>query len=444
MGGSSYAYDGVGNRVSQTVGADVTRYLLDVQPGLAVVLAATTGADVTRYVHSLRGIHAQQNTAGDWQWMVNDGLGSVRGVAGNDLSAVESRLLDPYGNVISGTGTNQTVYHFTGEPRDLNGLQYHRARFYNPALGVFPSLDPFEGGLGRPMSLNGYSWGEGNVPNLIDPSGAVCQSILPESCCGPDITNWFMRVVNANTSYDGAGQGYPSDREILMLISQGRFFEAIQILLDAREEELKPTIFRYGVYGLAVRSADIDYIALAEPLRLPANSIFELPLPTPNYLPRSGYRQQVVTLCDRCINSSDLGNFIFGIAGSAWGIDFETAVNGAQFFNFASGDAWSRFSPDIQGVIAGFRYHELYGNQSATTAYDFCERLNDLTENWHDFLDVENVPCATANLDNALTPIPYWNRYIFSNLPRRGDADTRPATPEEELYQFLDRLQFNR
>ncbi|MBE2267003.1 MAG: hypothetical protein IAE80_02140 [Anaerolinea sp.] len=148
MGGSSYAYDGMGNRMQQTVGVDVTKYLLDVQPGLAVVLSATTGTDVTRYVHSPMGIHAQKDNAGNWEWMVNDGLGSVRGVAGNDLSVLESRLLDPYGNEVSVTGTLETVYHFTGEPRDLNGLQYNRARYCNPALSVFPSLDPFELAMG--------------------------------------------------------------------------------------------------------------------------------------------------------------------------------------------------------------------------------------------------------------------------------------------------------
>ncbi|MBE2267007.1 MAG: hypothetical protein IAE80_02160 [Anaerolinea sp.] len=50
-------------------------------------------------------------------------------------------------------------------------MQYHRARYYNPALGVFPSLDPFEGIIARPMSLNGYSWVEGNTPNATDPNG---------------------------------------------------------------------------------------------------------------------------------------------------------------------------------------------------------------------------------------------------------------------------------
>lgn len=67
MGGSNYGYDGVGNCISQTVGIDVTQYLLDVQPGLAVVLSATRGTDVTRYVRSPMFFHAQQNSAGNWQ-----------------------------------------------------------------------------------------------------------------------------------------------------------------------------------------------------------------------------------------------------------------------------------------------------------------------------------------------------------------------------------------
>lgn len=66
MGGASYAYDGADTRIQQTVGMDITKYLLDVQPGLAVVLSATTGTDTTRYVHGPRGIHAQQDSAGAW------------------------------------------------------------------------------------------------------------------------------------------------------------------------------------------------------------------------------------------------------------------------------------------------------------------------------------------------------------------------------------------
>jgi hypothetical protein len=49
MGGSSYAYDGEGHRVRQTVGGVVTQYLLDMQPGLAVVLVSNNGRDCQRF-----------------------------------------------------------------------------------------------------------------------------------------------------------------------------------------------------------------------------------------------------------------------------------------------------------------------------------------------------------------------------------------------------------
>jgi hypothetical protein len=42
MRGASHKYDGEGRRVQQTVGVNVTKYLLDTEPGLAVVLAALT------------------------------------------------------------------------------------------------------------------------------------------------------------------------------------------------------------------------------------------------------------------------------------------------------------------------------------------------------------------------------------------------------------------
>lgn len=41
-GGATFAYDGLGNRLQQTVGANLTRTLLDLRPGLAVVPTATT------------------------------------------------------------------------------------------------------------------------------------------------------------------------------------------------------------------------------------------------------------------------------------------------------------------------------------------------------------------------------------------------------------------
>ena len=77
MGGSSYAYDGAGNRIQQTVSATVTNYLLDLQPGLApqlsketyefldnllkIILAGTGGALLGGAGNYVEGIDAQHH-----------------------------------------------------------------------------------------------------------------------------------------------------------------------------------------------------------------------------------------------------------------------------------------------------------------------------------------------------------------------------------------------
>ncbi len=66
------------------------------------------------------------------------------------------------------------------------GLVYLRARHYAPRLDIFPSLDPFEGIVDRPVSLNGYSWVEGRPINFVDPTGnQLCEIGSPVA---PDIT----------------------------------------------------------------------------------------------------------------------------------------------------------------------------------------------------------------------------------------------------------------
>lgn len=172
-GGSSYAYNGVGQRVTETVGANVTQYLLDTQSGLYNVLTATTGAAVDRYVHGPTGIHAQKDSSNNWEWMLQDGLGSVRSVLDNSLGVLHMQHYAPYGASWGTQGITQTPFGFTAEPTDQNDLVYLRARYYNPTLGVFPSLDPLEGDLSQLLSLNRYVYVQGNPANWIDPSGLI-------------------------------------------------------------------------------------------------------------------------------------------------------------------------------------------------------------------------------------------------------------------------------
>lgn len=146
MGSISYAYNGDGNRVQQ----DVLRYTLDLQPGLAQVIGDS--AD-NRYIHSPRGIHVVNDGAA-WTYPLTDALGSVRGYTDAHSNVLSNVNYTPVGV----PDTNITGPAFTGEWRTGGtGIQYHSARHLSPGLGVWLSLDPFEGLTDRPMSLNGYT-----------------------------------------------------------------------------------------------------------------------------------------------------------------------------------------------------------------------------------------------------------------------------------------------
>jgi len=170
MGGVDYQYDGEGRRVQQTVSSTVTKYLLDIQPGLSVVLSETTGSSVVRNVHAPKGIHARKDATNNWHWLMQDGLGSVRAEVSNGIAVEGSQNFAPYGSPVDALGSFGT-YGFTGEPTDVNGLLYNRARYYVPSIGVFGSLDPFEGSSSDAISLNGYGYANANPINLTDPSG---------------------------------------------------------------------------------------------------------------------------------------------------------------------------------------------------------------------------------------------------------------------------------
>ena len=95
-------------------------------------------------------------------------MGSVRALVDDAAAVVSSHSYSPIGVPDSDYGAG---FGFTGEPTDWNDLIYLRARYMSPNMGTFLSLDPFEGVQNRPMSLNGYSWVEGNPVMLTDPSG---------------------------------------------------------------------------------------------------------------------------------------------------------------------------------------------------------------------------------------------------------------------------------
>jgi YD repeat-containing protein len=115
---ATYAYNGLGDRLSQ----NGVNYTLDLNSGLTQVLNDGTNT----YAYGLGRI-SQTNTA--TEYFLGDALGSVRQIANSAGEITLAKSYEPYGNVSQSSGTAQTIYGFTGESTDANGLVYLRARY---------------------------------------------------------------------------------------------------------------------------------------------------------------------------------------------------------------------------------------------------------------------------------------------------------------------------
>jgi uncharacterized protein RhaS with RHS repeats len=90
---------------------------------------------------SVDQVFAQEDAAGNVQWMLADHVGTVRDLVNNSGTVVNHLKYDSYGKVISESNPAfDTHYQFTGREFDdeLN-LQYNRARYYDVTLGRFNS-----------------------------------------------------------------------------------------------------------------------------------------------------------------------------------------------------------------------------------------------------------------------------------------------------------------
>jgi RHS repeat-associated protein len=169
---SLFNYNGDGVRLKQIIAGTVTTYTQDLAAPLPVVLQAKTGATTTKYLYAT-GTHPQAQNVTAWEYLLPDALGSVRQIANTSGYINLTKDYEPYGSVLSSSGSGNSAYGFTGEERDQSGLIFLRARYMQPRLGVFVSRDPWSGNMMRPGSLNGYAYVEGNPVNAIDPSGQI-------------------------------------------------------------------------------------------------------------------------------------------------------------------------------------------------------------------------------------------------------------------------------
>jgi RHS repeat-associated protein len=161
----AYGYDADGLRQTKTSDGQERTFAYDVSGGLPTIV--TDGP--TAYLTGPGGLPIEQITqAGTVRYFHHDQLGSTTGLSNQSGSTVASYDYDAYGNPVGAPSSVENPFGYAGQYTDASsGLQYLRARYYDPATSQFISRDPLEGATRQP-----YAYADNAPTNYTDPSGA--------------------------------------------------------------------------------------------------------------------------------------------------------------------------------------------------------------------------------------------------------------------------------
>ncbi len=157
---------------------------------------ATSGSTTTTTYYYANGKRIAVGVNGQISYLASDALGSATVAFGSNGTATASQLFTPYGSVRYSSGMMPTSFGFTGQRNDsVTGLDYYRARYFDPVAGQFTSADTVLPGDGLDtLGLSRYAYVEGNPENRTDPTGH-CFCDVPGS--GDKISSHSLGVASS-------------------------------------------------------------------------------------------------------------------------------------------------------------------------------------------------------------------------------------------------------
>ena len=162
----SLAYDGTGILASKSSGLTTLQFNWDVSADLPLLLDDGENS----YVYGPYGLPITQISSEEPVYLHHDQLGSTRMLTDSSGEVAGTFSFSPNGTLEASTGSVTTPMGFAGQYTDPgSGLQYLRARFYDPATAQFITRDPMVGLTRAP-----YGYAQSNPLTYIDPSGKAC------------------------------------------------------------------------------------------------------------------------------------------------------------------------------------------------------------------------------------------------------------------------------
>jgi len=204
----NYRYDGNLKRVKSVVNGKVIYNIYDASGALMHVNATRDGT-VTDYVSGPAGALARYSNNAV-TYLHPDHLGSANaGTTASGTIAWRERYT-PFGEEIVGNAANDNQAGFTGHIKDsATGLNYMQARYFDPTIGRFLSIDPmdFMSSGYDPGYFNRYMYTMNNPINATDPTGmTVCDE--GDSDCTDEVVSTGTKLQDKVNNFMGALTGF--------------------------------------------------------------------------------------------------------------------------------------------------------------------------------------------------------------------------------------------
>jgi RHS repeat-associated protein len=167
-GSDTYSYDADNLRIKKIESSTTTYYIRN---GLQELAEYGTGNELlAEYIYGNGRKMVKVDPERGYLWYYTDHLGSTRLMTGNDTSDVEQRRdYKPFGDTQTSSGNNESAYQFTQKELDSNtGLYYFGARYYDPSIGRFISVDPL---AEKYPGWSPYVYALDNPLIVVDPDG---------------------------------------------------------------------------------------------------------------------------------------------------------------------------------------------------------------------------------------------------------------------------------
>ena len=109
----------------------------------------------------------------------NDALGSPVAATDEQGNVIWRETYEPYGKRISvEEASKENEQFYTGKQEEAElGLQYFGARWYDPGIGRFISMDPVGFQEGNIHSFNRYAYANSNPYRYVDPDGNYAKNV---------------------------------------------------------------------------------------------------------------------------------------------------------------------------------------------------------------------------------------------------------------------------